>query len=472
MDFIVGNPPFLGDKKLRSELGADYIDALFALYSRRVSNQADLCCYWFERARCEIEMGRAKRAGLLATQSIRGGASRRVLERIKASGDIFYAISDREWILEGANVHISLVGFDSGEEPEKVLDERRVSSINPNLTSATDLSRARRLAGQQQAAFIGVSMHGPFDMDDETGLKLLCLGGNPHGRPNSDVVRPILNAYELVRRSDRRWVVAFPVDMPEREAALYEGPFHFTVANVLPVRRTNNRRTYRERWWIHGEARPAMQSALASSATYILTPRVAKHRVFRRADTVVLPSDATVAFAIGDDSLFGILQSRFHELWALGTGTRLETRPRYTPTTCFETFPFPEASAEQKKAISGAVRELDQLREQWLNPDDWVKEEILEFPGSADGPWSRYVQDSDERGLGTVRYPRTVPRDDETAAQLARRTLTHLYNQRPAWLDHAHRRLDEAVATAYGWPADLPDEEILERLLAVNLERE
>lgn len=96
---------------------------------------------------------------------------------------------------------------------------------------------------------------------------------------------------------------------------------------------------------------------------------------------------------------------------------------------------------------------------------------MLEFPGSADGPWARYVHEPDARGIGTVRYRRLVPREDEAAAALKKRTLTNLYNERPTWLDLAHRRLDEAVAAAYGWPADLTDDEILERLLALNLER-
>jgi hypothetical protein len=106
-----------------------------------------------------------------------------------------------------------------------------------------------------------------------------------------------------------------------------------------------------------------------------------------------------------------------------------------------------------------------------LIPPEWTREEVLEFPGSMDGPWARYVNDPDKRGIGTVRYPRLVAKDDECAKQLAKRTLTNLYNERPTWLDLAHRRLDEAVAAAYCWQADSSDEEILARLLALNLER-
>jgi hypothetical protein len=120
--------------------------------------------------------------------------------------------------------------------------------------------------------------------------------------------------------------------------------------------------------------------------------------------------------------------------------------------------------------IAAAARELDQLRNNWLNPPEWTRQEILEFPGTVGGPWSRYVQDADARGIGIVRYPRTIPKDEECAKQLAKRTLTNLYNTRPTWLDLAHKRLDAAVAAAYGWPAELSDDEILSRLLALNLE--
>jgi hypothetical protein len=191
-----------------------------------------------------------------------------------------------------------------------------------------------------------------------------------------------------------------------------------------------------------------------------------------------LPDSALIVFAVPSHAFFGILESRCHEVWARAQGTQVRDRVtgfRYTPTTCFETFPFPHPTQNQDEAIADAARELDELRERWLNPPEWVKEEVLEFPGAIDGPWSRYVHEPDDRGIGTVRYPRLVPRDEEAAEGLARRTLTNLYNQRPAWLDHAHRRLDEAVAAAYGWSLDegggLTDEQILERLLVLNLER-
>jgi type II restriction/modification system DNA methylase subunit YeeA len=133
--------------------------------------------------------------------------------------------------------------------------------------------------------------------------------------------------------------------------------------------------------------------------------------------------------------------------------------------------PFPDPTAAQREAIAAAAKVFDALRTNWLNPSEWTRTEVLEFPGSVDGPWKRYVHDANAKGIGTVRYPRVVAKDADSGAKLKKRTLTNLYNERPAWLANAHRKLDEAVSAAYGWPVDVGDDELLGRLLALNLER-
>jgi hypothetical protein len=145
--------------------------------------------------------------------------------------------------------------------------------------------------------------------------------------------------------------------------------------------------------------------------------------------------------------------------------------PLGKPDDWLQHVPFPQPTAAQRDAIAAAAKDLDALRTNWLNPPEWTKTEVLEFPGSADGPWKRYVHDPNAKGIGTVRYPRVVPKGADAAAKLKKRTLTNLYNERPAWLANAHQRLDEAVFAAYGWPADLSDDDLLARLLARNLER-
>ncbi|MGH7953103.1 MAG: type IIL restriction-modification enzyme MmeI [Limisphaerales bacterium] len=219
-----------------------------------------------------------------------------------------------------------------------------------------------------------------------------------------------------------------------------------------------------------------MRAAIRGLKRYIATPEVTKHRIFAWLDSVILPDKKLMVIARDDDYTFGIVHSRIHEMWALAQCTwhGIGNDPRYTPSTCFETFPFPRATSTQEKAIAAAAKELNELRERWLNPPEWTVEKILEFPGSIGGAWQRYIDPKTvnaKTGVGTVHYPRLEPRDADCAAKLKERTLTKLYNERPAWLDMAHKKLDAAVAAAYGWTADLSDEQILEKLLALNLER-
>jgi hypothetical protein len=209
VDFIIGNPPFLGGKMLRREMGGEYVDRIFANWRGRVPQEADLCCYWFEKARAHIAAGKCKRAGLLATQGIRGGANREVLKRIKESGGIFWAESDRPWILDGANVHVSMVGFDNGTEKALILDNKAVETINSNLSSvAADTTASKPLAKNLGVSFMGVTPAGSFDISFETGLELLAQP-NPTGRPNSDVVRPYVNGKDLNQRQREQWTIDY-----------------------------------------------------------------------------------------------------------------------------------------------------------------------------------------------------------------------------------------------------------------------
>jgi hypothetical protein len=471
-EFLVGNPPFLGGKKMRTELGDEYVDRLFGYWRDRVRPEADLCCYWFEKARRQIEVGKCKRAGLLATQGIRGGASRGSLLRIKHSGDIFFAESDRPWVLEGANVHVSMIGFDDGSEKSKTLDGHPVPFINSNLTAVADIAQARRLAANLNTGFMGDTKGGSFDILEYRALGFMDAP-NPNGRPNSDVIVPWINGLDVTRRNRDAWIIDFGVTFPIQDAAGYERPFEHVKKNVWPNRQTNKRQAYKDRWWIHVEPRPAMRDALKRLPRFMVTPRVAKHRLFVWIESPTLPDCQLIAFMRSDDYFFGVLHSRMHEVWARAQGTQVREREsgfRYTPTSCFETFPFPEPTALQSEAIAQAAKRLDELRSNWLNPPEWHRKEVLEFPGAVDGPWGRFVHDPDARGMGTVRYPRMIPKD-AYAPDVARRTLTNLYNERPTWLDLAHRTLDEAVFAAYGWKPSMTDEEILAALLELNLER-
>ena len=251
-EFIIGNPPFLGGKLLRKQLGDEYVDALFGSYHGRVPSEADFVCYWFEKARTMLEQGRAKRAGLLATQGIRGGANRRVLQRIKESGDIFLAWSDQPWILDGATVHISVVGFDNGSELNRELDGAAVGSINTNLTMGADLTAAVRLGENLGIAFMGDTKGGPFDIPESVAVEMLGQP-NPDGRDNRDVVHPRANGKDITSRPSGTWIIDFGIDLPVAESALYEAPFEYANTHVRPKREGSRSKV--SNWWIHERPR-------------------------------------------------------------------------------------------------------------------------------------------------------------------------------------------------------------------------
>ncbi|MHB8766839.1 MAG: class I SAM-dependent DNA methyltransferase, partial [Deferrisomatales bacterium] len=271
-EFIVGNPPFLGNKRMRSELGADYCGKLWAVYGDRLPAMSDLCCYWFEKARAQIEMGRCHRAGLLATTGIRQVGARRVLERIAATADVFFAVSDRDWVLDGASVRISMVGFGralDGETP--VLDGVGVAQIHADLTSGPNINAATRLGSNLGRCFMGTTKVGAFDIPEELAVEFL-HAPNPNGRPNSDVVRPFRNGSDLVRAPSHRWIVDFGVNRPLAEACLYEGPFEYVVAQVKPERERNNDSWRRANWWLLGRSIAGFRNAVAGGPCYLATP--------------------------------------------------------------------------------------------------------------------------------------------------------------------------------------------------------
>ena len=465
-DVIIGNPPFLGGKLLITNLGEDYVSKLFRVYEGRVPHEADLVCYWFVKAGEHLKGQASKRVGLVATNSIRGGANRRALERATGGRPIFDAWSDEPWVIDGAAVRVSLVCFSQANDehtPERRLDGETVDEIYTDLTArrggaGVDLTKARRLARNAGVAFMGDTKGGPFDVAGDLAREWLREPANPNGQPNSDVLAPWMNGMAITRRPTDKWIVDFGLTMVKEEAALYEAPFQHAQQHVRPTWEGQRAAERRNQWWLHHRPRPKMWSALDGLARYIVTPTVAKHRLFAWLDARICPDHQLIVIARDDDTMFGVLHSRFHEVWSLRKGTSLEDRPRYTHTTTFETFPFPEGLSPdvpatdyltdpRAQAIASAARRLVELRDRWLNPPEWV--EWVEEPVSG--------------------YPpRPVPRDKKAAVALKKRTLTNLYNARPQWLFDAHTQLDAAVAAAYGWPADISDDAALNELLVRN----
>jgi len=401
-----------------------------------------------------------------------------------------------------------------------------VSVIHADLTAmeGTTLNTAQRLAENAGVSFMGVTKSGPFDISERIALELLC-SPTPHGKPNSNVVRPSINGADLAKRPSGEWIINFGIQS-EAAAALYEAPFEYALKHIKNERQQSRTPKNREIWWLFERARPEMFAAFGAQPRYIATCLVAKHRFFVWQNRHVVPENVVIVIARSDDTTFGILHSRFHELWSLRLCTWLGkgNDPRYTPTTTFETFPFPAgltpadtgpvgaqpcfdpaqhgsgrrlavsgveraeappaglapgvalrhrsgqaegarlpqipvladpARLSHAKAIAQAAFDLNRLREAWLNPPVWVD----------------WVITPEEEQAGFPRRPVAKPGHE---ANLKQRTLTNLYNTRPAWLAMAHERLDQAVAAAYGWDdytPDMADEDILRRLLALNRAR-
>jgi hypothetical protein len=413
-----------------------------------------------------------------------------VLDRIAKTTRIFEAWSDEPWVNDGAAVRVSLVAFGNAVQDPR-LEGVLSGPINADLTSARDggaalnLTLARRLPANGAACFIGGMKKGQFDVAGKLARAWLQLP-NANGRSNAEVVTPWLNGLDVTRRPADSWIVDFGLDMPLNAAALFEAPFEHVQRVVKPARDEVRNELERARWWLHARPAPDLRAATGRVTRFIASPRVAKFRLFIWLRAPVVVDGQLVVTARADDTMLGLLHTRFHELWSLRLGTSLEDRPRYTPTTCFETFPFPDGlspadTAHQRTetlpdaalipadlsaqvrvhadAIARAAKHLTDVRDAWLNPPEWTERVPEVIP----------------LGMAASPYPDRIVARAGFEAALAKRTLTALYNARPAWLANAHEAIDAAVASAYGWqdytPA-MPDDEVLRRLLALNLSRE
>jgi hypothetical protein len=466
-DVIVGNPPYLGAKLMKRRLGVAETEAIRALYEGRLPGFTDLVCYWFERARELIENGQVARVGLVATNSIRKNTNLPVMHRLAAATRIFEAWNEEQWTVDGAAVDVSLICFGESEGVEARLNGAIVTAINPDLTSGLNLTLAQALAENRNGAFLGIQKSGPFDVPGELARAWMREPTNPNGRSNSEVLKPYWNGDDVTGRPRDMWFIDLPLGLSKAEASLYVCPFHHIATTpdedgktIEQLRQALGERAG-PRWWEPHWPRPDMRSRITHLRRYIVTAETAQYRLFTWLSYPVLPDKNLIVVPREDDLMFGLLQNRFHEAWALRKGSDLEDRPRYTHTTTFATFPFPEGMTPNvcacdagrlpaAEAIEEAARELDDLRCAWLNPENRVTRTPEIAPGFPD---------------------RIVPVNEEAGRDLAGRTLTALYNDRPTWLVEAHSKLDAAVAAAYGWPADISEDDALAKLFALNQDR-
>ena len=467
-DVVIGNPPYLGAKLLKGKLGKTATEAIRALYKGRLPGFTDLVCYWFENARTLIERGELARAGLVATNSIRKNTNLPVMHRIAATTRIFEAWSEEKWTVDGAAVDVSLVCFgDSGDQPAK-LNGDVIAAINPDLTTGLNLTLAKPLPENKNGAFLGIQKSGPFDVPGTVARAWMAEPNNPNGRSNKEVLKPYWNGDDLTSRPRDMWFIDLPLRLSKADAALFASPYNHIATTpdedgllVEELREASGSDNPSYPWWQPWRPRPEMRSRIERLDRYIVTGETAEYRLFVWLSYPVLPDKNLIVIPRDDDLMFGLLQSRFHEAWALRKGSDLQDRPRYTHTTTFATFPFPDGmtpdmpvtaarTLSAAPAIEVSAKRLDELRTAWLYPTDLVQrvpEVITGFPD------------------------RIVAKTLEAARTLAGRTLTSLYNDRPSWLVEAHRVLDEAVAIAYGWPVNITTDDALRRLLDLNQAR-
>ena len=457
-EFIVGNPPFLGTRRMRLVLGDGYVHALSAAYPA-MAETADLVMYWWHAAAESTRARRVRRFGLITTNSITQIMNRPVVARqLQASPPvaIVFAIPNHPWVdaADGAAVRVAMTVGEMGPSKgtrheiaeggaggdgaiETLLSAPKVGLITDDLRVGVTLSAARVLRSNVGIAFWGVKFYGDGFILARDEIAQVCETSG------KTLIRPFVSGRDLTGRI--RGLFAIDADgLTELELrANWPKTYQYLLEHVKPVRDQNPRALKRTRWWIFGENQPGMRNAVRGLSRYITTTETAKHRVFQLLDGHILAEGTVAVIALSDAYFLGVLSTRIHEIWALATGGTLEDRPRYNKTVCFDPFPFPDATAVNTFAIRAAAESLNSHRRRQLDEHPTLTMtamyNVLEKLRSGE-PLTAKEKITHEQGLVSV-------------------------------LKQLHDDLDAAVFDAYAWPRDLTDEEIRERLVALNAER-
>lgn len=476
-DFIVGNPPFIGGKDLRADLGDGYAEALWAAHID-MPKSADFVMYWWNQAAKQVAGaakkgggGRPRQFGFITTNSIRQTFNRRVIEKALAGKpplSLIYAIPDHPWMksADRAAVRISLTVAAPGEERDGVLAEvvkesglntdqpsvelkQAAGSIGPTIRVGTRVSSTRPLLANAGLSSPGVKLHGSGFIVTPSQASTFGLGSDP---AVSEVILPYRNGRD-VNQTPRGVLVIDLFGLGEDEVrAKHPAIYQHVLTNVKPERDENRRVTYRNNWWVFGEPRNQLRPAIEALPRIIATTETSKHRFFSFLPEGTRPDNMLVAVASSSASILAALSSRHHCAWALAAGGTLEDRPRYNKTRCFAPFPFPDLTDKPalKTRLDDLGERLDAHRKAVLDTHDFLtmtklynvleRVRALEAGRAGEPPLTDAERDIYEAGLvGTLKS--------------------------------LHDDIDAAVFEAYGWPADLDDEAILERLVALNLER-
>jgi hypothetical protein len=463
-DFIVGNPPFVGASRMRDALGDTYTLALRQAYAGQVPESADLVMFWWQRAAVEVRAGRTERFGFITTNSLRQTFNRRVMQPFLDGEQpplvLTFAIPDHPWVdsADGAAVRVAFtVAERAGSMPVgrllRVISEKAVEGddatevafsseeggIQPDLTIGVDMDSVQPLAANENLTSRGVQLYGAGFIISEAEAAPL-LAASPAART---VIRPYLNGRDFTGNSRGVLVIDFFGLTDLHALQQFPQLYQRLVERVKPERDRSNEARVKANWWLHGRTRDELRQAIASLPRYIATVETAKHRIFQFLDASVLPDNKLIAFALDDAFYLGVVSSHIHLVWAIATGSTLEDRPVYVKTKGFEPFPFPNATLIQQAHIRELAEALDthRKRQQAQHPGLTLTDlyNVVEKL-RAGQPLTTKEQTTHERGLAAV-------------------------------VLSLHQQLDAAVAAAYGWPADLPDADILTRLVQLNHER-
>jgi hypothetical protein len=446
-DFVVGNPPFIGNKRMRLVLGDGYVEALRGAWTD-VPESADFVMYWWHYAAQLTRRSALKRFGLITTNSIRQSFNRRVVEAAltpagkDAQVSLVFAIPDHPWVdaADGAAVRIAMTVADQSggisvlrevEHEQNAADEVAVKlrekrgAIFADLKIGADVAGASSLRANSLVSYRGVIPHGEGMIVSEAQATSLGFGTTPGLDAR---LRPYRNGRDLAQTPRAVRVIDMFGLSAEQVRAQFPEVYQWLMERVKPDRDHNPRASRRENWWLFGENQPRMREAVCGLDRYIATVQTAKHRFFTFLDAEILPDDKLIAIALEDAQSLGILSSQVHVIWALAAGATLEDRPVYNKSTCFDCFPFSDSSVEHSDRVRDLAEQLDahRKRQQAAHPDLTLTGmyNVLEKLRSGES-LSAKERVIHEQGLVSV-------------------------------LRQIHDELDAAVLEAYGWPDLLP----------------
>ena len=470
-DFIVGNPPFVGASRMRDALGDTYTEALRKTYTGLVPESADLVMFWWYKAAELVASGKVEQFGFITTNSLRQTFNRRVmqpfLEGESAPLTFTFAIPDHPWVdaAQGAAVRIAMTVAErttagsmgqllvlktetvaQGEDAAEVTFGEQQGHILSDLSIGAALDSAKLLKSNGGISSPGVKLHGAGFIVSRDKAQELGLGAS-EGLENH--IRHYLNGQDFTGKSRKAMVIDLFGLSSDDVLTRFPSVYQHLVETVKPDRdskgNTADGAGYAKFWWLHGKPRQEMRKMLQGLTRYIGTVETAKHRIFQFLDAEVLPDNMLIEIALDDAYYLGVLSSKIHLTWALATGGILGVggTPRYNKSRCFEPFPFPSATEAQQAEIRKLAEQLDAHRKR---------------------------QQAQHPTLTLTDLYNVVEKLRAGLPLTAKEQVTH-ENGLAAVVLELHKQLDAAVAAAYGWAPDLPDAELLTRLVQLNQQR-